>query len=167
MAPLHIKCGYFNACWLGTVAVDVWRQFFYRKYLLWNGSGKTNCYRSSTLVLPCSNNSVLLASRCRSIYITVKKRNLFLKAFILETGMIIAVPDPDSKKIFFHTDPTLLTLPIFKKEENRSLTSTGSGFEKKISYGSKQWLLYVGDFQNKPVFQRKFFVRSNTYCINK
>jgi hypothetical protein len=54
-------------------------------------------YRSSTLVFPCSNNSVLLASWCRSIYNTVKK---FLKAVILETGMIIAVPDPDSKKKF-------------------------------------------------------------------
>jgi hypothetical protein len=81
--------------------------------------------------------------------------------------MIIAVPDPDSRKKFFGTDPTLLTLPIFfKKEENQSLTSTGSGFEKNRTDPNTGYFM-LAIFQNKPVFQRKFFFRSNTYCINK
>ena len=70
-----------------------------------------------------------------------------MKAFILETEMIIAVPDPDLKKKFSYESNVTYVADFFffKKEENRSLTSTGSGLKKK-SYGSKHWLLYVGDF---------------------
>jgi hypothetical protein len=118
---------------------------------------KTNCYRFPILVFSCSNKSVLLASRYRSIFITIKT---ILKAFILEMGMIIAVPDPDSKKKrFFVRIQRYLHCQFFIKKgrkKSRSLTGTGSGFEKE-SYGSKPWLLYVGGFQNKPVFQRKNF----------
>ena len=78
--------------------------------------------------------------------------------------MIIAVPDPDSKEFPYGSNVTYIAKFFKKEEKSRSLTSTGSGFEKKL-YGSKHWLLYVGVFQNKPVIQRKKnFFCSNPYC---
>ena len=97
---------------MGTVAVDVWWQL-YKKYLLWNGSGKKRLIPIFDTGFPCSNNSVLLASRCRSIYITIET---IFQAFILETGMIIAVPDPDSKEFPYGSNVTYIA-KFFKREE--------------------------------------------------
>jgi hypothetical protein len=40
-----------------------------------------------------------------------------MKAFILETGMIIAVPDPDSKKKFSYGSNVTYIANFLKKEE--------------------------------------------------
>ena len=115
---------------------------------------KTNCYRFSTLVFPCSNNSVLLASRCRSIFITIKT---ILKAFILETGMIIAVPDPDSKEFPYGSNVTYIAKFFKKEEKSRSLTSTGSGFEKNCTDPNTGYFMLAVSKINR-CFNAKFIV---------
>jgi hypothetical protein len=74
-------------------------------------------------------------------------------AFILEPGMIIIGTGSGFEEISYESNFTYVA-DFQKRKENRSLI-TGSKFEN--SYGSKHWLLYVGDFKNKPVFQHKFF----------
>jgi hypothetical protein len=46
--------------------------------------------------------------------------------------MIIAVPDPDSKEFPYGSNVTYIAKFFKKEEKSRSLTSTGTGFKKKI-----------------------------------
>jgi hypothetical protein len=87
----------------------------------------------------------------------------FLDAFILGPGIVIIGTGFIFEKISYESHVTYVAGFQKKFKGNRSFV-TGSGFEKKKnSYGSKYWLLCVGGFQNKPVFQRKVFAQHFLY----
>jgi len=80
-----------------------------------------------------------------------------LDAFILGPGIVII-----GTGFISYESPVTYVAGFQKnlKETDRLLPDPDS---KKNSYGSKYWLLCVGGFQNKPVFQRKFFAQHFLY----
>ena len=122
---------------------------------MWYGSRKEHLLRILITRFPCSDYRLLLASRYRSICIAVKKNFGCIYTWAGDRYY--------RYRIHFVRISRYLRCRFPKKfEENRSFV-TGSGFEKKNSYGSKYWLLCVGGFQNKPVFQRKVFAQHFLY----
>ena len=80
--------------------------------------------------------------------------------------MIIAVPDPDSKKKFSYGSNVTYIAKFFKKEEkNRSLTSTGSDSKKNCTDPNTGYFMLAVTKINR-CFNAKIFC-SNTYCVNK
>jgi hypothetical protein len=85
-------------------------------------------------------------------------RKKILDAFILGPGIVIIGTG------FISYESHVTYVAGFQKnlkKTDRLLPDPDS--KKKNSYGSKYWLLCVGGFQNKPVFQRKVFAQHFLY----
>ncbi len=111
---------------------------------------------------PCSNYRVLLASRYRSICITVKKKN-FWDAFILGPGIVIIGTGFIFEKISYESHVTYVAGFQKKFKENRSFV-TGSGFEKKIRTDLSTGCFVLAVSKVNRCFNANFLF--NTFCIN-